>query len=253
MQETIEVIILNKLLTDEQYLRKVIPFIQGEYFTDAPQRLLFEAINAFVVKYNALPSKEALKIDFKDDKNITEQDLTALDTLLERTQVPIDVNEKWLLDSTETFCKDKAVYNAIVHSIHVLDGRDKINSKDGKKISGKLALIGEFNLDNLLLAVALASSAGPDEVKISSAIAKLSSVPGRLEQIKVGQGFTALVDYAQTPDAVSRVLEIARKITNGKVIAVLGCGGDRDVSKRPLMGQALFTGSDIAVFTSDNP
>jgi len=81
----------------------------------------------------------------------------------------------------------------------------------------------------------------------------LMSVPGRLEQIKVGQGFTALVDYAHTPDAVSRVLEIAGKITNGKVIAVLGCGGDRDISKRPLMGQALFTGSDIAVFTSDNP
>ena len=135
-----------------------------------------------------------------------------------------------------------------------IDGFEvEINSRDGKKISGKLALIGEFNLDNLLLAVALASSAGLDEVKISWAIAKLSSVPGRLEQIKVGQGFTALVDYAHTPDAVSRVLEIARKITNGKVIAVLGCGGDRDISKRPLMGQALFTGSDIAVFTSDNP
>ena len=112
-----------------------------------------------------------------------------------------------------------------------IDGFEvEINSRDGKKISGKLALIGEFNLDNLLLAVALASSAGLDEVKISWAIAKLSSVPGRLEQIKVGQGFTALVDYAHTPDAVSRVLEIARKITNGKVIAVLGCGGDRDIS-----------------------
>lgn len=128
-----------------------------------------------------------------------------------------------------------------------------INSKDGKKISGKLSLIGEFNLDNLLLAVALASIAGLDEDKISAAIAKLRSVPGRLEQIKNGQGFTALVDYAHTPDAVSRVLEIAGKITNGKVIAVLGCGGDRDTSKRPVMGQALFTGSDIAIFTSDNP
>lgn len=129
----------------------------------------------------------------------------------------------------------------------------EINSKDGKKISGKFPLIGEFNLDNLLLAVALASMAGLDEVKISSAITRLTSVPGRLEQIKVGQGFTALVDYAHTPDAVTRVLEIAGKFTNGKVIAVLGCGGDRDISKRPLMGQALFIGSDKAIFTSDNP
>ncbi len=129
----------------------------------------------------------------------------------------------------------------------------EINSKDGKKISGKFPLIGEFNLDNLLLAVVLASTAGLDEIKISSAIARLTSVPGRLEQIKVGQGFTALVDYAHTPDAVARVLEIAAKFTNGKVIAVLGCGGDRDISKRPLMGQALFIGSDKAIFTSDNP
>ena len=129
----------------------------------------------------------------------------------------------------------------------------EINSKDGKKISGKFPLLGEFNLDNLLLAVALASMAGLDEVKISSAVTRLTSVPGRLEQIKVGQGFTALVDYAHTPDAVTRVLEIAGKFTNGKVIAVLGCGGDRDISKRPLMGQALFIGSDKAIFTSDNP
>ena len=129
----------------------------------------------------------------------------------------------------------------------------EINSKNGKKISGKFPLIGEFNLDNLLLAVVLASTAGLDEIKISSAITRLTSVPGRLEQIKVGQGFTALVDYAHTPDAVARVLELAAKFTTGKVIAVLGCGGDRDISKRPLMGQALFIGSDKAIFTSDNP
>ena len=129
----------------------------------------------------------------------------------------------------------------------------EINSRDGKKISGKFPLIGEFNLDNLLLAVALASKAGLGEAKISSAITKLVSVPGRLEQIKVGQEFIALVDYAHTPDAVARVLEIANKLTKGKVIAVLGCGGDRDISKRPLMGQALFVGSDKAIFTSDNP
>ena len=129
----------------------------------------------------------------------------------------------------------------------------EINSKDGKKISGKFPLIGEFNLDNLLLAVVLASTAGLDEIKISSAVTRLKSVSGRLEQIKVGQEFTALVDYAHTPDAVARVLEIAAKFTKGKVIAVLGCGGDRDISKRPLMGQALFIGSDKAIFTSDNP
>ena len=68
-----------------------------------------------------------------------------------------------------------------------------------------------------------------------------------------GQSFAALVDYAHTPDAVERVLETARSFTNGKLIAVLGCGGDRDSSKRLFMGKALFAGSDIAIFTSDNP
>ena len=74
-----------------------------------------------------------------------------------------------------------------------------------------------------------------------------------MEQIDVGQKFTALVDYAHTPDAVSRVLKSVRSFTNGRIIGVLGCGGERDASKRPLMGSALLTGSDVAIFTSDNP
>ena len=69
----------------------------------------------------------------------------------------------------------------------------------------------------------------------------------------MGQNFAAFVDYAHSPDAVSRVLEACRAMSSGKVIAVLGCGGDRDSSKRALMGQALAEGSDVAVFTSDNP
>jgi UDP-N-acetylmuramoyl-L-alanyl-D-glutamate--2,6-diaminopimelate ligase len=69
----------------------------------------------------------------------------------------------------------------------------------------------------------------------------------------VGQAFNAFVDYAHTPDAVSNVLSSLREFTTGQVIAVLGCGGDRDSSKRPLMGEALTNGADVAIFTSDNP
>ena len=76
---------------------------------------------------------------------------------------------------------------------------------------------------------------------------------GRLEPVRLGQRFTALVDYAHSPDAVTRVLEMAHEITQGSVIAVLGCGGDRDASKRSLMGTALRDGADIAIYTSDNP
>jgi UDP-N-acetylmuramoyl-L-alanyl-D-glutamate--2,6-diaminopimelate ligase len=69
----------------------------------------------------------------------------------------------------------------------------------------------------------------------------------------LGQGFKALVDYAHSPDAVANVLAAARDFTPGKIIAILGCGGDRDASKRPFMGVALAEGSDVAIFTSDNP
>ena len=129
----------------------------------------------------------------------------------------------------------------------------EISEKNGELISGNFNLIGEHNLDNLLLAIASVSICGLTNAQISNSLSKLKSVPGRLEIISGGQSFSAVVDYAHTPDAVSRVLKSARSFTSGRVIGVLGCGGDRDKSKRAPMGQALFAGSDLAIFTSDNP
>ena len=129
----------------------------------------------------------------------------------------------------------------------------EISDKNGQLISGHYPLIGEHNLDNLLLAIASVSICGLTHTQISNSINKLRSVPGRLEIISGGQSFSAVVDYAHTPDAVSRVLKSARSFTSGRVIGILGCGGDRDKSKRSPMGQALFAGSDLAIFTSDNP
>ena len=129
----------------------------------------------------------------------------------------------------------------------------EIKSKSGESLSENFALLGDYNLDNLLLAVAIANSAGLSLDKIASTISKLQSVPGRLESVNAGQKFTALVDYAHTPDAVERVIATVKSATSGKIIGVLGCGGDRDVSKRSLMGHALFNGCDLAIFTSDNP
>jgi UDP-N-acetylmuramoyl-L-alanyl-D-glutamate--2,6-diaminopimelate ligase len=103
------------------------------------------------------------------------------------------------------------------------------------------------------MAVALAVESGIDPLDISSLLPSLSGASGRLESIALGQSFVAMIDYAHSPDAVSRVLETAREITDGRVIAVLGCGGDRDSSKRLLMGKALQEGADVAIFTSDNP
>ncbi len=129
----------------------------------------------------------------------------------------------------------------------------EISDKNGQVISGNFPLIGEHNLDNLLLAIASVSICGLTNAQISNSINNLKSVPGRLEIISAGQSFSALVDYAHTPDAVNRVLKSARTFTSGRIIGVLGCGGDRDKSKRSPMGQALFSGSDLAIFTSDNP
>ena len=114
-------------------------------------------------------------------------------------------------------------------------------------------LVGDFNLDNLLMAIAISVASGIDPIDIAAITPSLTGAEGRLEKVDLGQSFTALVDYAHSPDSVVRVLETLRESTNGKVIAVLGCGGDRDKSKRPLMGAALLAGADIAIFTSDNP
>ena len=103
------------------------------------------------------------------------------------------------------------------------------------------------------MAIAIAVETGVDPLFISASLSKLESAIGRLEPVAVGQNFHAFIDYAHSPDAVIRVLETCKKMTTGKVIAVLGCGGDRDSLKRSLMGNALIEGSDIAIFTSDNP
>jgi UDP-N-acetylmuramoyl-L-alanyl-D-glutamate--2,6-diaminopimelate ligase len=128
-----------------------------------------------------------------------------------------------------------------------------IRGAGGILIETSTKLVGDFNLDNLLMAIAICVASGIDPIDIAAITPSLTGAEGRLEKVDLGQSFTALVDYAHSPDSVISVLETLRKSTTGKVIAVLGCGGDRDKSKRPLMGAALLAGSDLAIFTSDNP
>ena len=123
----------------------------------------------------------------------------------------------------------------------------------GVLIEGTLPLHGEFNLDNALMAIALAYESGIDPIEISTLLPKLKGARGRLQAVQAGQPFGAFIDYAHSPDSVERVLQACREMTTGRVISVLGCGGDRDKSKRPMMGRALLEGSGIAIFTSDNP
>jgi UDP-N-acetylmuramoyl-L-alanyl-D-glutamate--2,6-diaminopimelate ligase len=128
-----------------------------------------------------------------------------------------------------------------------------IRGKDGILIESRTPMHGGFNLDNLLLAVAIAYECGIDPLEIAAIIPSMAGAPGRLEAVNLGQNFKALVDYAHSPDAVENVLGAVREFTSGRVIGVLGCGGDRDSSKRPLMGKALADMCEIAIMTSDNP
>jgi UDP-N-acetylmuramoyl-L-alanyl-D-glutamate--2,6-diaminopimelate ligase len=123
----------------------------------------------------------------------------------------------------------------------------------GSEQPGAVALPGEFNVANAVAAVAAATLVGVDPVQAGAAVAACPGVPGRMEPISVGQPFAALVDYAHTPDAVARALIAARSSGSGRVIAVLGCGGDRDREKRPIMGQVAAREADILVITDDNP
>jgi UDP-N-acetylmuramoyl-L-alanyl-D-glutamate--2,6-diaminopimelate ligase len=114
-------------------------------------------------------------------------------------------------------------------------------------------LMGDYNSANVLMALALAVESGIDPLSAANALSNAKGAPGRMESIELGQRFTAVIDYAHSPDAVSAALKAVRSSTEGRIIAVLGCGGDRDAAKRPLMGQALISGADLAIFTSDNP
>lgn len=120
-------------------------------------------------------------------------------------------------------------------------------------VPAAVRLPGAYNVANAVAALAaLAVSGVPVEAAVEG-VAALAGVPGRMERVDAGQPFLALVDYAHTPDAVAALLRAVRKVSSGRLLVVLGCGGDRDAAKRPAMGRAAVQGADLAVLTSDNP
>jgi UDP-N-acetylmuramoyl-L-alanyl-D-glutamate--2,6-diaminopimelate ligase len=116
-------------------------------------------------------------------------------------------------------------------------------------------LVGEYNLDNLLVTIGLALGMDVPLDAIAAGLAGSRGAPGRLQAVAVGdrEGPRVYVDYAHTPDAVERAIEALRPSTEGRLIVVLGCGGDRDPGKRPQMGAIASRGAEIFVATSDNP
>lgn len=114
-------------------------------------------------------------------------------------------------------------------------------------------LVGKHNVENILCAAGIGAGLSISSKRIAEGIEAVRVVPGRLERIDNRSGISVYVDYAHTPDALKNVLLALRPITRGKLICVFGCGGDRDRTKRPLMGEIAATLADIAVITSDNP
>lgn len=112
------------------------------------------------------------------------------------------------------------------------------------------ALVGAHNLENILCAAGLGLAVGASRRDVQEGIERVTHVRGRMERV-VGKGIVALVDYAHTPDALQRVLESARGFTKGRLLVVFGCGGDRDIGKRPLMGE-VAAAADVPIVTSDN-
>jgi UDP-N-acetylmuramoyl-L-alanyl-D-glutamate--2,6-diaminopimelate ligase len=123
----------------------------------------------------------------------------------------------------------------------------------GERVRAEAPLPGPFNVANTLAAVVTLAVAGLDPQTAADGIAAVPGVPGRLERVDAGQPYLAVVDYAHKTDAVESVLRSLRKVTEGKIHIVLGCGGDRDQTKRGPMGAAAARLADTAVFTSDNP
>jgi UDP-N-acetylmuramoyl-L-alanyl-D-glutamate--2,6-diaminopimelate ligase len=127
-----------------------------------------------------------------------------------------------------------------------------LHGPDGRTWPVRLRLPGAFNVANAVLAAALLDAVG---VPLDDALPGLAAtvVPGRMEPVDAGQPFVCVVDYAHTPDAVATALAALRSSARGRVITVLGCGGDRDPGKRPAMGTAAARLSDVLVVTDDNP
>ncbi len=123
----------------------------------------------------------------------------------------------------------------------------------GEQLPARVRLPGDFNVANAVLAVATTTAVGVSPVEALRGIATTSGVPGRMERVAPDAPVLAVVDYAHAPDGVAKALAALRPVTAGRLISVLGCGGDRDVGKRPLMGAAAAAGSDLFIATDDNP
>ena len=116
---------MTSLLKDESFIKSTIPFLKSEYFHDRVEKIVFGAIIDYVNKYNSNPTADSLVIELNEKSNIGKEFDQAVDIINEIDKADFDYDEKWLIDTTEKFCQDKAIYNSIMESIEILDGKTK--------------------------------------------------------------------------------------------------------------------------------
>jgi UDP-N-acetylmuramoyl-L-alanyl-D-glutamate--2,6-diaminopimelate ligase len=158
------------------------------------------------------------------------------------------------IDGALTFAIDhEADYRALRVEFDTGGSTFECAAPGGERVAIRTRLPGLFNVSNALAAIAATHSLGVPLATAAEALAEAERVPGRFEPVDEGQDFAVLVDYAHTPDSLENVLRAAREITRGRLHVVFGAGGDRDRSKRPLMGRVASELADRAIVTSDNP
>lgn len=225
----LEQTILRNLIQNEDYLRKSLPFLKDEYFTDRTEKAIFNEIVSFTTSYNSTPSIEALTLAVKEKRNLTNEEVEKCENYLQEIKRISKEEEKtdnnWLIDKTEKFCQEKAIYNAVLNSISILDGKDKTHDKGAipKILSDALAV----SFDN---------SVGHDYLEDSD---------GRFEF------------YHRTEERIPFDLEYFNKITKGGLptktlnIALAGTGVGKSLFMCHVAAGAMAQGKNVLYITME--
>ena len=129
VSERVPLTILNNLIHDEEYTRKVIPFIEEDYFEERSDKVVFEEISTFLKEYDSLPSKEVLQIEVGKRTDLTQDEFQSTEQLINALG-EAEYEQKWVYDTTEAWCKERAIYNALMESIKIADGQDDKKNRD---------------------------------------------------------------------------------------------------------------------------
>ncbi len=225
----LEQTILRNLITNEDYLRKSLPFLKDEYFTDRSEKVIYDEILSFTNAYNSTPSVEAITLAIKERRNLTNEEVEKCETYLQEIEQSSKTEQKtdnnWLIDKTEKFCQEKAIYNAVLNSISILDGKDKTNDKGAipKILSDALAV----SFDN---------SVGHDYLEDSD---------GRYEF------------YHRTEERIPFDLDYFNKITKGGLpkktlnIALAGTGVGKSLFMCHVAAGAMSQGKNVLYITME--